>query len=122
MRQFFELAHLWNRDLAQGSIGREGYEIRMRGKQERVFVALLRCPFFALVDDGLIVAKAEVILLNLMGFSEQSSGKSPGQSGLPQPLRSREEEGLREAFLARKLLQSLGDRLVAVKIGEHHLT
>ncbi len=122
LRELLELSHLRDRDLAQRSIGREGYKIRMGREQERVFVALFSGPFFAVGHDGLVVGKAEVVFLNLLRVAQKRGGESPGQRGLPEPFRSREQKSLRKAFLAGELLQGLRDRRVAVKIGEHNLT
>ena len=85
-RALFQKAHLLDRDLAQRSIWREGHEIRVGSKQQRVLVALIGGPALARADDFEIVWQAEVVLLDLAGIAEQQRCKAPGERGLAHAL------------------------------------
>ena len=64
LRALLQQPHLFDGDLPQRAIGRKGQKVGMRGKQQRIFVALIGRPFFALRDGFGIRFQAEVILLD----------------------------------------------------------
>ncbi len=111
--------HLFDRDLAQRPVGRERDEIRMRGEQQRIVVALVGRPFLAIGDDLSIVLQAEIILFDFPCVTKQRGGKPPGQCGFSHSFGSIQQNSLRDASLARHAEQNVSDGGVAVEILEH---
>ena len=107
LRALLEQPRLRDGDLAQRAVGREGDEIRVRGEQQRVFVALVRGPLFAGGDGFQVVRQAEIVLLDLFGVPEQPRAQPPRQRGFADAFRPGEQQGLRQAFLRQHLLERL---------------
>ena len=111
-------AHLLDGDLPQGAIGREGDEIRMRRKEQRIFVALVGGPFFAIGNDGGVRLKTQVIVLDLAAVTQQPGCKSPRQSGLSHAFGAGQQNGLRNPLLAGHGEERLRGGAVPIEIFE----
>ena len=114
-----ELTHLLDGDLAKRTVGREGYEIGVGGKQKRIVIALFGGPFLAVGDGGQVGWQAEIVLLNAVGAAQQCGGEPASERGLADPLRTVEENGLRDALLLRESEQRRRRLAIAEEVGEH---
>ena len=85
----FQQAHLLDGDLAQRAVGSESQEIRMRGEEERVFVALVGGPFFAVGDEfrGSIPGSGRPA--SILAASPTSARRNGGRAWLCRRLRVR---------------------------------
>ncbi len=119
LRALLEESRLRDGDLAQRTIGRERHEIGMGGKEQRIVIALLRGPLLALADDGKVVGKAQVVLLDFFGVPQQARAQPAGQGGFAGALGSGEEQRLRQPVLRDHLFEGVGDMPVAPEILKH---
>jgi hypothetical protein len=107
-RALFDEARLLDGDLAQRAIGREGDEIGMGGKQQRIVVALVGGHFSRSATISRLCFEAEIVLLDLFGMARQQARAQPaGERGFADALRSGEEQRLRQPVLRDHLLERL---------------
>ncbi len=118
LRALLQQAHLLDGDLPQRAVGRKGQEVGMRGEQQRIFVALVGWPFFALRDDFGIRFQAEIVLLDFVRSADHRRRESPRQRGFAHSFRTVQQNGLRDALLLRHREQCLRDFAVTVEMLE----
>ncbi len=72
LRALLQQAHLLDGDLPQRAVRRKGQEIGMRGKQQRIFVALVGWPFFALGDGFGVRLQAQIVLFDFVRAADHA--------------------------------------------------
>ena len=93
----------------------------MRRKKERIFVALVGWPLFAIHDDIEVRWKAQIILLDFGEVSGccrayQPGSEAPRQSGLAHTLGAGKQQRLRDASARRHFREGRHHSRVAEKV------
>lgn len=116
---FLESAHLLDGDLAERAFGAECDEVGVRLEEEGIVVAFIGGHFFAFGDGVEVVGKAEVILLDGFGVSEEAGGETTREGGFADAFGAGEEDGLGDTGAGDHLLEDLGGGAIAVEVVKH---
>ena len=109
-------AHLRNGDLAQRAFGGKGDEVRVRGEQQGIVIALFGGQLFAVRHELNVGFTAEVILLNPRTIAQETAGEPPGERGFADAAGAMQHQRLRQLVLLNHSLDSRDDGRVTVEI------